>query len=45
MLEAELDRACGVGDREAALRAIRKWERRTEQILAAVAETRNDPRR
>lgn len=32
-LEAELDRACGSGERDLALLAIRRWEDRTLDVL------------
>lgn len=33
-LEAEVDRLCGAGDREAALRSITTWERETLNIVS-----------
>lgn len=32
-LEAEIDRACGAGDRDAALLAIERWERHASDVL------------
>lgn len=36
-LEAEVDRACGAGDREAALLAIKRWEEHAQRVLAPLA--------
>ena len=41
-LEAELDCACGAGDREGTLAAIRHWERKTGRVLAAVEEQQQE---
>jgi len=36
-LEDEIDRACGVGDRDAALAAIQRWEQHAQRVLEPLA--------
>lgn len=38
LLEAEVDRLCGAGDRDAALKSIATWERETTVILVRCLE-------
>jgi hypothetical protein len=41
-MEREVDRACGAGDREAAMQAISRWEQRTATVISRIKLERGE---